>query len=1187
MIRKNFVLVLCVMITQIPVFSQEWSVSSVIKGSEIEPKFSLNGDDGSTYILASFKDTIYNPYMVSRGNTDLVLLKMNTSGSLLWYKQIGGTGIDNAGSMVINSNDIYVILNFTGTVNFSPTVSLVSGGSLDVGLSKFSALTGDFVSAVMIGTSGGATDGQAVLAASIFNSSIILAGNFTNTIYLGAYPNSDTLLANSFNTNFVAQTDLNGNLIWGKRILSSTSNCKVSKIAASENGYYFGGFYRGSMYFDADTITSMTSGFNDNFIYKTEFDGTGEWVRKIYGTQTENIQAVISDNYDNIYVLGNYGSPALYIDSTATVPSTHNINLGNYDTYICKYNRSGILQWSILKGSAGRDIYNDFVLRYNVIFATGCFTNQIIFNNDTINTTGLNNSDAFVAAFNLIGDPISGVSVKGTGDYEDAGVVVNMGINSRAYVSGYYKSQQIEIGEEIYTSSNVNKSDLFFAIYEHPLKAVVTEQNDVSCYGLNDGLLRVTPYFGRAPYTYTWSHDPSNHLNVATGLPPGNYTITVTDANDSIDIVQGVINQPDTILVSANITPVKCFGNTDGEIYITATGGKVTGPYNYYWTTLNGSGVSPRDEDQTGLTAGLYSVIVEDNNDCSVSYNYTVTEPDSFSFAGSQVTDITLPGFNGAVNLNISGGSFPYIFDWTGPLGYTNSNEDISGLNNGGLYTVEITDDNGCTSDTSFVVNDGVAFIAELASKTDVLCFGDNNGAATIATYNGTGPYSFQWSDAVTLSLPVRTGMAPDDYSVLVTDSSSMETAQVNLTIHSPSQGLTPVLAPQDPNCYMDYSGVVDLVITGGTTPYTFLWNNGYTGEDLVNTGGGTYYVIIRDANDCSIQPPSVVLTEPEQLAAEIDLAGTILCYGDNTVDATAVITSGTGSFTYFWDDPGAQITKTAYELEAGDYSVRVTNEKGCYTYAYTTIQGKEPLTAQAVLNSPSCPGLDDGSIIPTLAGGTAPYQNFNWSNSVYTLFNLDIPKGNYTLTFDDANFCRHVQEYLLEDPDSVKIVSADITDLTCSGLPDGTITISASGGTGTYEYSVDEGQQFITDSVFTGLNQGNYIINIKDDNDCTSEDFPVTISQLAGCKLVIYDAFSPNGDDKNPVWNIGNIDQFPDCTVKIYNIWGIQVFSSAGYPEPWDGTYNGKILPSGTYYYVIDPGNGSEVLTGSVNIVK
>jgi gliding motility-associated-like protein len=178
------------------------------------------------------------------------------------------------------------------------------------------------------------------------------------------------------------------------------------------------------------------------------------------------------------------------------------------------------------------------------------------------------------------------------------------------------------------------------------------------------------------------------------------------------------------------------------------------------------------------------------------------------------------------------------------------------------------------------------------------------------------------------------------------------------------------------------------------------------------------------------------------------------------------------------------------------------------------------------------------------------------------------------------------VQDFTLTDPDTVKIVSADATDLTCSGRDDGSIAITAAGGTGTYTYSADGGDHFVTTSSVSSLAEGDYIVVVKDGNNCLSEEFPITLNKSETCAMVIYDGFSPNGDEFNPVWNIGNVESFPNIVVKVFNVWGKMVFSSTGYASPWDGKYEGKDLPSGTYYYVIDPGDGSGNLTGAVNIV-
>jgi gliding motility-associated-like protein len=1245
--------------------SQGWNLSEVIKGGTVEPQYSAIDNQNNLYVIAHF-DTLYAPYLITaRGLRDIFLFKINSSGTVLWYTTIGSTGLETAGGITLDDdNNCYITGTFYNNCYFTSTNFLTHTGGGDIFLAKYNT-NGVFKWAKRVGSSSTIQSSSDIKFDGI--DKLILTGHYKDSLVIGSsVADWDTLRGSTtIVSTFISQFDTSGTHIWSKRFLSSNTLTRIRKIAINENGYYFGGYFQGDMYLDVGTITSYTPGYYDVFIYKTAFNGTGEWVRRIRGPNTENFKSLATDEYENVYVLGNYNSPNIYVDSTAAITNTFSGNTGGYDTFIGKYNRSGILQWFIRKGSTAKDIYNDFVVRNNVIYATGYFANQIIFNNDTLRTSGATNEDAFVAAFNEIGNPISGVSIQGTGNYNDAGTIVNMDANSRAYVAGYYKSQQIKIGNQTYTSNNINKSDLFFAIYRQSFKAVITEQKNVTCHGLTDGLLRVTPYFGRPPFSYSWSHNPGLNLGVATDLSPGTYAVTITDFNNQQATISATITQPDTIAIAATITPVACLNGGDGAIAITVSGGTKATDYNYYWTSLDGSGISPLLKNQTGLTRGTYTVTVKDDNNCSVSNDFAVTQPGPFTYAGTIVTDIS-PGIDGAIDLSLSGGNSSYTFGWTGPGTFTASTEDISPLTVGGLYNLSITDNKGCTADTGFVVNDGIVFIVQITSKTDVLCYGDANGSATVTTTNGVAPFSYQWNDGVTLNQPTRINMMPGNYTVLVTDN-AFRVASAGITILEPQAALTPVLVPEDPFCYHDNSGVVDLTITGGTTPYRFSWNNGfYTGEDLVNVGGGTYTVVITDANDCSIQPPSVLLTEPDTLTVEIALSGEVLCYGDKAVTATANITSGTGSFSYLWDDPGAQVTNPANELEAGTITVIVTNEKGCFATATATIPGPDSLSILADLTDPSCQGLADGSIVPTVSGGT-PGFDYIWSNGVFNRLNPDIPAGTYTLTVTDANNCTLVKDFILTSPDTVKIDSVDITDvtclgktdgsvtinasggtgalvystdngttfvsnniisalaggdynivvqdangctsesypvtmliidtvsivtvdatdLTCSGMPDGSIAITATGGTGTYEYSTNGGVSYVTTSTIGSMVEGNYIVVVKDGNDCLSPNYPVTLSKPGNCGMIIYDAFSPNGDNKNPVWNIGNVGSFPNIVVQVFNLWGKMVFSSTGYETPWNGTYEGKGLPSGTYYYVIDPGDGSENLTGAVSIVK
>jgi gliding motility-associated-like protein len=1339
---KNIILSGIFIFNFFSVLSQGWQLSSAIKGSNIEPKYSAIDNQNSLYILSLFADSIYNPLFISFGANDIFLTKYSSNGNLLWYKRIGNRIADVPGGITVdNNNNVYITGTYYDTCKFDASNKLINTGNGDVFLAKYNS-NGDLLFSKRVCYS-------STLQSSIDlkydgSQKILMTGFFKDSLIIGSTTSDlDTLQGNSNTSNFVAAFDLNGTHLWSKRFLGNNNLSRFRRVDMSQNGYYFGGYFQGNVYLDIDTISSFVANTYDAFIYKTDFNGNGQWVRRIRGQNTENFRTLTTDEYDNVYVLGNYNSPTIYVDSTATDTKTYSGNTGGYDTFIGKYNRSGILQWFIRKGSTAKDIYNDFVIRNNLIYATGYFANQIIFQNDTLRTDNPLNEDAFLAAFNEIGDPIAGVSIKGTGNYNDAGTVVQMGSASRAYVAGYYRSQQIQIGSQVYTSSNVNKSDLFFAIYQHPFKAVITDEQMVSCYGLNDGMLKVTPYFGRPPYTYSWSHNPSLNQPVASNLPADTYTVTVTDADSRQAFISAQVTQPDPLNTTGIITPVSCYNGNDGAIDITVTGGTKTVDYDYFWTSADGSGVEPLDQDQTGLTRGTYTVFVRDDNNCTDTTDFLVTQPGRFNYAGTVVSDITIPpGNNGAIDLSVTGGNVPYGYSWTGPGGFTASMEDISGLGTAGLYNLHLTDQKSCTSDTSFAVNDNFTMVAQITAKTDVLCYGDDNGTATVTVYNGLAPFTYQWSDGVTIGLATRTGMSAGPYTVLVTDA-NLNTAEAFVQINGPSAGINLTLAKQDLRCYHDNSGVIDLTVYNGTLPYSFSWSNGYTGEDLVNVPAALYTITVTDANGCTAMSSENV-TEPPPIGLDITVSGEILCYGDNTVMATANASGGTGSYSYLWDDPGNQVTKTAYELGAGNYGVKVTDQNGCYVTGSTLITQPDSLYVELSITEPSCNGDADGAIIPSVSGGTPGYD-YVWSNGVYQRINADIPADTYTLTVTDQHNCSIVKEIILNDPpllvidavdsvnascysladgsititasggtgaleyspdngmnffstpeigslaagsymvvardannclsagypvsigqpDEIVFLSVDITDATCYGDADGSVTISASGGTGAFEYSADNGDTYTASPVISALLSGSHQLRVRDEALCESAAYPVTIgpdepflvdtvevvridathatgsvtltssggispvsfvivpdsiSNASGefvnlqagdyrlfaydanlCRsndllvslaegisiLVIYDAFSPNADGRNDVWHIGGIGNYPNCTVKIYNIWGAPVFTSNGYGEPWDGKHNGNDLPSGTYYYVIDPGDGSEILSGSVNIVK
>jgi gliding motility-associated-like protein len=190
-------------------------------------------------------------------------------------------------------------------------------------------------------------------------------------------------------------------------------------------------------------------------------------------------------------------------------------------------------------------------------------------------------------------------------------------------------------------------------------------------------------------------------------------------------------------------------------------------------------------------------------------------------------------------------------------------------------------------------------------------------------------------------------------------------------------------------------------------------------------------------------------------------------------------------------------------------------------------------------------------------------------------------------VSVEDNNLCGPVTSGSIEisEPDAITVLDTSIT----YPIPDfveGAISIdSISGGISPYTFTLNPGNVSNSTGEFVIQEGGEYTITITDDNGCEKD---IDVDLIEGkSAITIFNAFTPNGDGYNEVWNIINIGLYPGNTVRIYNSWGNLVFSSDGYEEPWDGTYNGRVLPADTYYYVIDLGDGSDPYTGSVSIIK
>jgi gliding motility-associated-like protein len=314
-------------------------------------------------------------------------------------------------------------------------------------------------------------------------------------------------------------------------------------------------------------------------------------------------------------------------------------------------------------------------------------------------------------------------------------------------------------------------------------------------------------------------------------------------------------------------------------------------------------------------------------------------------------------------------------------------------------------------------------------------------------------------------------------------------------------------------------------------------------------------------------------------------------CFGtaDGSVHVDA--SGGTGPLDYSADNGLSFVSSPDIgSLPAGSYTIVVKDSNDCAspTRSITVTQPAEITFDTVIVTDASCYGYSDGAVTITARGGTGVYEYSadNGTSFIPSPIIVSLVNGAYQVVVKDSSDCLSAAYPVNVGPDeeftvdTIEVVRGSIDD------PLGSITLENTGGISPVIFVIIPDSSTNTSGLFTDLVASNYRLFAMDAISCKSNELLVSLPEPE-TNMVVYDAFSPNGDGKNDVWNIPGIGNYPNCSVKIFNTWGVAVFTSKGYGEPWDGKYKGNDLPSGTYYYVIDPGDGSGELSGPVSRVK
>lgn len=670
------------------------------------------------------------------------------------------------------------------------------------------------------------------------------------------------------------------------------------------------------------------------------------------------------------------------------------------------------------------------------------------------------------------------------------------------------------------TDNNSNTvSDDFTLIEPSVLSFTSTTSTNVLCFGGNDGTAGVAVTGGTTGYTYAWTKtgDASFSKNTAsiTNLTAGEYNITVTDANGcSINTSTNITQPASALTISlAGITNVAIAGNNTGAIDISVAGG--TPNYTYQWTKTGVASFSETTQDLSNITAGEYTVLVQDNNAASPSNNgciatqtFTVTEPAPLTVTITESTPISCFGdTNGELTANPLGGVGGYTYQWFEVVSGTPTSLGITTpvISNlaPGNYQVDVTDGNGATASNTFTVTAPTLLVSTLVSTTDILCFGEATGAIDVNVTGGTAPYTYQWSDTngiLGVTTQDLSNIPNGGYSVTITDANNCQTSLGPIAISQPTSA-TSITNATITNLlgFQTGDGSINVTLTGGTLPYTYQWRvNGTTAiigttNILSAIQAGDYELTVIDANGCIITAIYTVTEPPLLEITNINQTAQLLCFGEVTAELVATVQGGVPPYQYAWHTSTdtstiLSTTNTITGLGAATYILDITDANNIQTSATYTVTEPTELIASYTQTNVSCKGDASGSVNLSVTGGIAPYTYF-WSNSANTQDVSALIAGSYSVTIKDANLCSTTVNITITEPtEALNVSNVTIVNTTGNGLSNGSINITAAGGTPsyTYEWRVNGTTAIIgTTNTLNAIQAGDYELTLRDNNGC------------------------------------------------------------------------------------------------------
>ncbi|MBN4081856.1 T9SS type A sorting domain-containing protein, partial [bacterium AH-315-C07] len=430
---------------------------------------------------------------------------------------------------------------------------------------------------------------------------------------------------------------------------------------------------------------------------------------------------------------------------------------------------------------------------------------------------------------------------------------------------------------------------------------------------------------------------------------------------------------------------------------------------------------------------------------------------------------------SGSASAQAYGGTTPYNYSWT-----TGSTATSVANLTAGTYTVTVTDSMGVISISSVIITEPTIGIS--TSISNVTCNAVADGSVTISAWGGSTPYTYSWSNGSTSN--TISNLSADTLWVTVTDA-NMCWKSKSVIVTEPTILMSAVTS-WDVSCGGLSDGSANVSAWGGATPYTYSWSNDSTSSSISNLSADTLWVTVMDANMCW-EAKSVVVTGPAELMSSVT-SWDLSCAGLTDGSANVSVWGGATPYTYSWSN--GSTSSLISSLSADTLWVTVTDANMCWESKSVVVA--EPAALMSAITSwgISCEGLSDGSAKASAWGGTASY-NYSWTTGETSNMISSVSTGSYYVTITDANNCMIMDTAIVADSNQISIYITE-KDITCSGDADGSISVSASGGTSPYSYS------WSTDTTLQNLSNlgpGTWVITVSD-NSMNCSFTSVTINE-------------------------------------------------------------------------------------------